>query len=210
MRLASLALAGLAGCLPAVPPVQYYRLALQEELPRGESTGEVLAVEVMEVDAVYDDPRIVYRESEYELDYYHYHQWSAQPGTAIADFLQAALAQTGRFSAVLRDPSPETTLLLGGRLQALEEVDRSKDRWVGHLALELRLREPRTGEILWTRRFDIEEPLVERSPKGLARAASSMLARVVVEAAPRIAEIAAQHDRPEGSGGSGQGSQRRH
>jgi uncharacterized lipoprotein YmbA len=202
----ALVLAMATGCAGTVPPVQYYRLALPEELPTGERTEAVLAVDVLEVDAAYDDQRIVYREGEYEMDYYHYHRWSSLPGTAVADYLRRALSQTGRFRAVLGEPSPETTVRLGGRVIALEEVDRTAEQWVGRLVLELWLRDADTGETLWTRSFEEKEPLPERSPTGLAAVVSEMLRRVVEEAAPEIARVANARGRDPEPAGTGTGT----
>lgn len=173
-----------------MPETRYYDLP---SAARGQvGRGPVLAVEPLEVDEPYDDDRIVYRENPYRVDYYHYHRWSASPGALVSRHLERALAASGRFAAVLRDDDARgVTFILGGRLLALEEVDVSRQRWLGRVALELALRDAATGAVVWTRRVEVSEPVDRRSPEGVARALSRALDRVARRLAPELGAVAA-------------------
>lgn len=180
----------LAGCGGRLPETRYYDLPSAARGRTGQ--GPVLAVEPLEVDEPYDDDRIVYRENPYRVDYYHYHRWSASPGALVSRHLERALASSGRFAAVLRDEQARgVTFILGGRLLALEEVDLSKHRWVARVALELALRDAATGDVVWTRRVDLTEPVARQSPEGVARALSRALDRVARRLAPELNAVAA-------------------
>ena len=126
------------------------------------------------------------------LDYYDYHRWSSAPGVMIAAYLQGALASTGAFHSVVRDPTTSTAVVVGGRVVALEEIDVDPKHWVGRVALELTIGDARTGERLWAHTYDQREPLAERSPAGLARAVGIAMQRIVREATPEIAALADQ------------------
>jgi cholesterol transport system auxiliary component len=184
-------LAIVAGCGSA-PRTQYYALAVP---PARHSAGPgrgVLSVDELTVAAAYDDQRIVYRRGPYRLDYYEYHQWSAAPSLAISDYVRDALEQSGRFERVTDQRSTETTLVLRGRIAALEEVDVSATEWVGRVDVELYLEEPKRGNVIWSRRFREERPLATRHPSGLAQALSQALAQIVAQAALEISAAGAR------------------
>jgi ABC-type uncharacterized transport system auxiliary subunit len=149
------------------------------------------------VASAYDDQRIVYRKDRYRLDYYEYHQWSAAPSLAISDYVRDALEQSGRFARVSDQRSPDTTLVLRGRIAAFEEVDLSATEWVGRVDLELYLEHPKTGKVVWSQRFREQRPLTVRHPSGLAQALSAALAQIVARAAPEISKAADRVERPE-------------
>jgi ABC-type uncharacterized transport system auxiliary subunit len=154
----------------------------------------VVAIDSLEVDSAYDDERIVYRTSPYRLDYYEYERWAAAPGPMITDFLAASLARTGRFHALPRETT-DAPVVLSGRVTAIEEIDESHDRWLGHVSLALTLTDARTGATVWSERFDEREPLRSQTPEGLAAALSVAMSRIVDAAAPAIEQVAVRTKR---------------
>jgi ABC-type uncharacterized transport system auxiliary subunit len=189
VRRASALLLLVAACGGKLPDTRYYDLP---SAARGRAgNGPVLAVQPLEVDEPYDDDRIVYRENPFRVDYYHYHRWSASPGALVSRHLERALAASGRFAAVLRDEDARgVTFVLGGRLRALEEVDLSKRRWIARVALELALRDAASGDVVWTRRIELTEPVDKQSPEGVARALSRALDRAARRLAPELGAVA--------------------
>ncbi len=177
-------------CGEAVPATRYYGLVAQAPAPAAPGTA-TLEVEPLIADRPYDDDRIVYRVDPFRVDYYEYHRWSASPGTLVANYLIQALDHTGRFRTVVHAPSSAAAMTLGGHIVALEEVDATPARWVGHVALELELVDRATGRQVWSRRYDETEPMPVRSPEGLARAVTTALGRITQSAAPTIARLAA-------------------
>jgi ABC-type uncharacterized transport system auxiliary subunit len=188
MKLAILTFA-LAACGGSSPQVRYYELA--EQAPAKPQSGDkVLVVEALNSDTAYDDERIVYRNGPYRLDYYNYHRWSSSPGALVGSFLEKALGRTGEFKAVVRDQTADASIVLGGHITAIEEVDTDKGHWQGRIALELTLSDPKTGAIVWSQPYEESEPLAKQNPEGLAQAISIALERIAVKAAPVIAEHA--------------------
>ena len=108
----------------------------------------------------------------------------------VGGYLEKALSRTGNFKAVLREQTADTSLVLGGRINAIEEVDRDPKHWVGRISLELTLTDPKTGDVVWAQPFEETEPLPVQNPEGLARAISIALDRIAQRAAPQIAEHA--------------------
>ena len=190
MRYALLVIVCVA-CGGKLAETRYYALAAP---PATTGHGTVIvAVEPLSTEPGYDDERIVYRQNPYRLDYYQYHRWSAAPGVVIGSYLAQALDASGKFQAVVREPSDKTPIVIGGRVLALEEVDESATRWLGHIVVELTATDRVSGEVVWTKKFDDSEPLQARTPEGLARAISTAMSRIVDRAAPAISELPTSH-----------------
>lgn len=189
--LASIALV-LAACGGTVPQTRFYQLATPAS-PTAPSAAEDtdLAIEPLETDQAYDDDRIVYRLTPYRLDYYNYHRWSSPPGALISDYLERAFERSGKFHTVSRD-AQTAPVTLGGRVVAIEEVDKSKTAWIGHIVLELHLTETSTGHVLWSAQYEENEPLRQQTPEGLAAALSAALHRIAARALPNVADLATQ------------------
>jgi ABC-type uncharacterized transport system auxiliary subunit len=193
------ALALCAACGGKAVPTRYYQLgAPSGSDPTGGSPGsmtrgskppgdrDVLVVEPLTTDAGYDDERIVYRTTPFRVDYYQYHRWTSAPGVMVGNYLERALEGSGKFRAVVREPTPNAPVVLAGRVLAIEEVDRSKTEWLGRIALELVLTDARTGALLWTEQLEETEPLRQQSPEGLAAALSIAMSRIVAHVVPTI------------------------
>ena len=189
--LATLLALAASACAGRTPPTRYYDLAAP--LAVAAAAGPTLVLDQLSTDDAYDDERIVYRTSRYRLDYYDYHRWSAPPGVLIANYLERSLERSGRFAGVVRDVTRDAPAILTGRVAALEEVDVSRKVWQGHVVVELRLIDTRTGDTLWSAQYDESEPLTRQSPEGLAEAISVAMARIVDQAAPVISARLAEH-----------------
>jgi ABC-type uncharacterized transport system auxiliary subunit len=187
--IAALCLAS-AACAGKLPDTRYYQLAVPDTRLHG--GADLLVLEPLTTDAAYDDERIVYRTTPYRIDYYQYHHWSSSPGVMVGNYLEQAFEASGKFRAVVRDPTPDAPVILAGRVVAIEEVDRSKTAWVGRIVLELVLTDARTGEALWTEQLEELEPLQDQTPEGLAAALSIAMSRIVAHTVPVIAGFTEQ------------------
>jgi ABC-type uncharacterized transport system auxiliary subunit len=187
-------LALLASC-SSRPEIKYYTVspAMLEAKPFQGRT--VLAVEQFTGDSAYEDTRMVYRESDIALDYYHYHRWTSPPAVMISDYLRVAYARSGLFRTVESGFSPEANVFLNGRIVAIEEVDVDDDNWNARVVIDMRLRNSRTGSVVWAETLSETEPIDEQNPAGLARAVSRAMSRIVQRTAPIIAREAEAVDR---------------
>jgi len=184
----TLAIFALAACGGSVPETHYYALP-SESLQLRPGDGPSLAIETLDTARPYDDDRMVYRVDSYRIDFYEYHRWAAPPGALVADYLVEAFARSGRFRAVARGPEARGSLAIGGRVVALEEIDATPTRWLGHVAVNLVATDRATGDVVWSEQLDERVPMPTRSPDGLARAAAVGLARIAARAIPAISAL---------------------
>jgi ABC-type uncharacterized transport system auxiliary subunit len=183
--------AALSACAGKVPETRFYQLAAPKAAAP-DNAGVALVIESLDTESAYDDERMVYRLTPYRLDYYNYHRWSSAPGALVGNFLEQAFEASGRFRAVTRETNPAAPVTLGGRVIALEEVDKSKTEWIGHVVVELTLTDNATGDVIWSQQYEENEPLPEQKPEGLAMALSKALERIASRALPVVAEHATE------------------
>ncbi len=197
----------LAACGGKIPETRFYQLATPPAAKAPDPAGSVLAIEPLEAAQAYDDERLVYRINPYRLDYYNYHRWSTTPGTLVSDFLERAFESSGQFSSVTRDEQA-APVILGGRLIALEEVDKSKTQWIGRVVIELTLTETASGDVLWTEQFEELEPVKTQTPEGLVQALSVAMNRIAQRALPVVSNLAVQTARKADKDGKATSSSR--
>ncbi len=174
------------------PQVRYYQLAPQVE-KAADAAPWTLGVEYLSADSAYEDARMVYRESPYRLDYYHYHRWTSAPALMVSDVLRRALQSSGAFMRVEAGYSSRADVLLRGRLVALEEVD-AGGRWTARLVLDLHAVDVATNATIWSGVLEREREMGSRSAEGLARAISEEIAGLAGELGEELVSAKASHD----------------
>ncbi|MBI3770595.1 MAG: membrane integrity-associated transporter subunit PqiC [Deltaproteobacteria bacterium] len=163
-----LAAMALAGCSfgRSLPGIHYYTLAITDA--PATRLDAPLRVGVITSDQAYATERIAYRSSPYQLDYYSYHRWAADPRnlvrTAARDYFERAGAANG------------IPFEVEGNIRRLEEVD-DPTGWRGTLALDVRV--ARGGTIILERAFSETEPAASRRPEAVAAALSRALQRIL-------------------------------
>ena len=125
--LAIAAVIALSGCA-GVPATHYYVLEPQESgaAASGPRSGVAVGVEAFQVDAPYDQDRIVYRvgEGSAEIGFYAYHRWAAPLSRMLPRVVAAALEGAARLRSIEpAAPGRDYAARLRGRLRLFEEID---------------------------------------------------------------------------------------
>jgi len=160
--------ATLAGCSLArsIPNVRYYTLAITA--PPSTTIGAPIHIGTISSDQPYATERIAFRTSPYQLDYYTYHRWAADPRnlirTVARDYFERASSGSG------------VPFELDGNIRRLEEVDEPA-AWRGALALDVRL--ARGGRVVLERAYSESEPAESHHPEAVAAALSRALQRIL-------------------------------
>ena len=174
--LLTLAFLLLAGCM-TVPSKRYFQFNLApgpEDLMHP-MVGKVLYVEPVRIDPLYDDFRILYRVSSYQIGYYSYDFWAKKPDALIRETIGGYLDKMGGFSRVALDVllvNPEITLR--SNIRVIEEIDTPKV-WFGRLAMDLEFLEFKSGRSLVKNSFDRRLPLAAQKVRFLPAAISTIL-----------------------------------
>lgn len=163
-----LAAVALAGCSlgRTLPHIRYYTLAI----PAAPATRLDAPVHVGAItsDQPYATERVAYRSSPYQLDYYTYHRWAADPRELVRTVMRDYFERAGGTGGVPFE--------IQGNIRRLEEVD-DPAGWRG--ALELDVRVTRGGAVLVERTFSETEPAESRRPEAIAAALSRALQRIL-------------------------------
>jgi len=147
--------------------------AVDPALPRVERR---LLVEPASVDPLYDDTRILYRVSPFEVKYYPYEFWAEKPGKLVGDAMAEFLVKkkvfpvVGRGVAGLAKEEPE--IVLRSRVHVLEEID-NPNSWQARLAMDLEFVDFKTGKAVASSSFDRKESMARQV--GDLPAVSSMI-----------------------------------
>ncbi|MCK4836975.1 MAG: membrane integrity-associated transporter subunit PqiC [Candidatus Aminicenantes bacterium] len=166
----------LVNCFTSQNAKRYFQLQLPGEFTANlKKINKVLLIEAVGAEDLYDDFRVIYRKSPYQINYYAYDFWVKKPGELIGTALVHFFSDSGLFNRVidkLSDTEPD--LILKSRLFSIEEVD-SNNKWYARLSLELDFRDFKSGESLFLYRFDKKKVLPKRDVTLLPRMISEIL-----------------------------------
>lgn len=175
----------LSSCMSS-PARRYYQLHLGEEEGTGEKTiDKTILVERIEVDDLYDDFRVVYRVSPYQLNYYSYEFWADKPAKLIRDSITHYLLRKNVFQKVIQEISRgEPDILWKSKIHFVEEID-SQEAWYARLSMEIELVDFKSKERLYYYQFDRSERLGTKSvamvPVMLSKILEEELGKVISE-----------------------------
>ena len=173
------------GCFSSSPGKAYLQIHLEEGTAPAARFEKSLLIDRIVVDELYDDFRILYRLSPYEVNYYSYSYWAEKPSKMIRDALDHYFAARNIFTRVLLNQvGAEADWVLRCTLHRIEEND-AETAWAARLAMDLEIAEAKTGAVLAARRFDRREPLTKKSvaevPVVLSRILAEELAALFAE-----------------------------
>lgn len=173
--LGTLALLLLTGCFSSLPEKKYFQIPL-DAAPAGVAPfAASLLIDRCEIDSLYDDFRIVYRLSPYEINYYSYKFWAEKPSKLIRDSLIRYVEGGRLFAKIYVEPTKEAVdWTLRPTVRRVEEVD-GPDVWRARLDMKLEVVDAKTGALIAARSFDRREPLSRKDVGELPAALSRIL-----------------------------------
>jgi len=134
-----------------------------------------IVIERLQAEAPYADDRIIFRDSVYEVKFYHYHRWVVPPAEMITNKMYEKIKSANLFQNVNRmSGNMLPDYQLSGRLTALEEWDEAQ-QWYGQVQLSLALTKHETNEIVWQKDFTSRVPSTQQKPMAVVKALSTGL-----------------------------------
>lgn len=186
----------LTGCISSSPRKKYFQLHIDDARRDAktqavvEKLDKIILVESVDIEDIYDDYRIVYRTSPYQLNYYSYNFWIKKPGKIIRDAIYDYLLKGNLFKKViLQFAEGDPDYLLKANVDVLEEYD-LKQLWYAHLKMTIEIKDFKSGKTIVFYRFDrrkrLSERRVERVPAAISTILKEELARVIDELREKI------------------------
>jgi ABC-type uncharacterized transport system auxiliary subunit len=174
-------------------PIKYYEVNYPAKTEAGPGAiNTTITVRPFDASRLYMDNRIVYGFNSPEMGMYQYHRWVDPPVGMLQTELVRGLSASGAFKAVytLR-PGAEGRFLLGGDLYDFKEVDDAKI--VARLNYDVRLRDRKTGTIVWEYSYNHDEPAAEKTVSSFVMAMDKNLQQSVQEIRAGLEEYFRAH-----------------
>ncbi len=152
----------------SIPDTRYYMIDYPIEMSAENVNPKYeikLGVPKVSVDPVYNDGRLVYRDSHYEAKFYHYHRWVTDPGRMITDKLIEQLNSSAFFKQVVSYPMfTEVDYVLKVEVKELEEWDET-GQWFANVKLHAQLvAKENVRRIIWYKTFEKRNPVQNKTP----------------------------------------------
>lgn len=178
MRKHALALAAallLAGCF-STPAKRYFQIVPIDRSPEPHARVErMLYIEPVRVDPLYDDFRVIYRVSPFELKYYSHAFWAKKPDDLFREAISDYLGRKEGFPRVTMDVlQGDPQIVLRASVRLLEEID-EPNAWFGRLAMDLEFLEFKSGKSIFKHTFDRRKALGTRKVQFLPAVLSDIL-----------------------------------
>lgn len=182
----------LSFCMSS-PDRKYYQIHLKgDEEPGQRTINKIVLIEPIQVNDLYDDFRVVYRLSPYELSYYSYEFWADKPSNLIRDSITHYLSQKNIFQKVIQNfSSGDPDILWESKIHFIEEVD-TPVTWYARLSMEFELVDFKSKKRIYHHKFDRREELDKKSaaevPVVLSKILEEELRKVVNDLYRKIRE----------------------
>jgi hypothetical protein len=179
----------LAACF-SVPTKRYFQIiATGKDAQLHPKVEKALYIEPVRVDPLYDDFRVIYRVSTYELKYYSTVFWTKKPDGLFRDAIGDYLLLKEGFSRVTLDVlQGDPEIVLRANVRLVEEIDDPKV-WFGRLAMDLEFLEFKSGRSLLKHSFDRRLPLQVRKARALPAVLSMILMEELDIAVGKLAKV---------------------
>lgn len=178
MRKHALALAAvllIAGCF-STPAKRYFQIVPIDKSPEPHARVErMLYIEPVRVDPLYDDFRVIYRVSPFELKYYSHAFWAKKPDDLFREAISDYLGRKEGFPRVTMDVlQGDPQVVLRASVRLVEEID-EPNAWFGRLAMDLEFLEFKSGKSILKHTFDRRKALGTRKVQFLPAVLSDIL-----------------------------------
>jgi len=185
----------LVGC-GGQRPVHYYQISYPTAAPvPADALNTTLQVRPFEASTLYLDTKIVYGTGAHELGTYQQHRWAEPPIEILQDALVRGLRSAGIFRAVYTTGvDTAAPYVLSGHVYDFKEVDNASI--VARLTYEVRLRNRKTGDMVWTYTYSHDEPVSEKTVSSFVEAMDQNVHRSVSEVQAGLLQYFRDHPLP--------------
>jgi ABC-type uncharacterized transport system auxiliary subunit len=170
----------LFGC--GKPPMLINQYILEYPAPivaRKAKIPAAIKVELFSVAQAFNSNAMVYQHQPFKSETYTYSRWRVNPGYLVTDYLLRDFREAQLFNAVFGpNSSAKYRFCLEGGVVEFQELD-EPDGWKAALALTVTLQDTTQAElpqrVLFQKNYRAAEPMLAKTPQGLAQAMSRAL-----------------------------------
>ena len=184
----------LYGCTP-VPPTYYYTFRPDIEKNVGTASPQypsVLAIEAFDADVPYQQDKIVFRTSPYEVNFYEYHKWLRPLGELVTDQVVKFISAAGMFQKVHpRAFESYADYTLRGRIKMFDQWYSETTSHV-RIQLEYALMASEKEQILWMDTVETTAPVSNLKVVETVKGFETALQENVLQALTAIARVLSQ------------------
>jgi uncharacterized lipoprotein YmbA len=172
------------------PEVHHYTLTLHAPETTSDKGKASLVVRAFSAHDPYNQERLVYRTSPYQLDFYNYHRWASSPTEQVTDLTRRYLRGTAIFAKVYPSTEGSADFTLNGRILQFEEIDHDQT-WEAALSIDFWLTRAEQRTPLWFRTYSTSRQTEKRNPAAVAEALSRNLETLLGQLAADLALVVA-------------------
>ena len=184
----------LAGC-GAARPSKYYQLTVPSNNsadPPGDAFPVTIIMGPLLSSHLYREDHVVYSSNSETMGTYEYQRWAEPPTEMIQQILFRALRSSGRYRSVYAQRSSiRGDYLLRGQLYDFKEINGSS--MSARLALELELRDTKTGNTVWTHLYNHDEPVAGKDVSAVVAALNRNVQHATNEFTASLAQYFSAH-----------------
>lgn len=186
--ISSIILIFFIGCVSS-PMKKYYQINLEDistEKSQSfdlKSIDKILLVDKIDMEEIYNDYRLIYRKSPFQLNYYSYKFWIKKPDRVIRDAIVLYLSNKKIFNKVIIEfLDGEPDLIMKIRTNIIEEYDIGGN-WFAHLSMKFKISDFKSGKLILAHEFDKKKRLnikkVDNVPVCLSKILQEELDKVI-------------------------------
>lgn len=155
------------------PQTRYYLLAVPDPQHGAVKKELVLRLASVTADAVHSQDRLIFRTSDYEVQFDPYRRWALAPAEMIQQSALDFLAKAGAFKRVTASPpdAQERFWSLALAVRAFEEIV-TPERRFGRVSLQAQVNEGMGGLPIWEGTLTAEETIQGADADAIIRALS--------------------------------------
>jgi ABC-type uncharacterized transport system auxiliary subunit len=185
----------VAGC-GAARPATYYQLTVPTGDNRADPAGDPYPITILmgtiQSSHLYREDHIVYSSTGESMGTYEYQRWTEPPTEMIEEVLFRALRSSGRYRSVYAQHSSiRGDYLLHGQLYDFKEMAGSS--MSARLAMELELRDIKTGNTVWNHLYSHDEPVEGKKVSAVVAALNRNVQRATNEFTASLAQYFSSH-----------------
>jgi ABC-type uncharacterized transport system auxiliary subunit len=190
----ALCLGAASGC-GAARPSKYYQLTVPGDMGPASDPSPypvTLLLGPLTASHLYREDRIVYSAGGQNMGTYEYQRWAQPPTEMIDEVLFRELRASGRYRGVnsLRS-NAHGDYLLHGHLYDFKEI--SGNSLLARVAVELEMRDTKTGATVWTHYYTHDEPVGGKDIAAVVAALDRNVQRGVSEFRAGLEEYFSAH-----------------